>query len=68
MKFCKKYQEYVQGQENKLPGVEFKKLKKILKKCRKNHSTQKPLNALATKTSPDHCPGYQNVIFSFPTF
>ncbi|KAL5713059.1 RING-type E3 ubiquitin transferase [Ranunculus cassubicifolius] len=34
MKFCKKYQEFMQEQEKKeLPGVGFKKLKKILKKC-----------------------------------
>ncbi|KAL0435885.1 UNVERIFIED_CONTAM: E3 ubiquitin-protein ligase BAH1 [Sesamum radiatum] len=36
MKFCKKYEEYMQGQgQKKLPGVGFKKLKKILKRCRK---------------------------------
>ncbi|KAL9360418.1 hypothetical protein Peur_048541 [Populus x canadensis] len=36
MKFCKKYQEYMQGKENQLPAVDFKKLKKILKKCRED--------------------------------
>ncbi|KAG6748474.1 hypothetical protein POTOM_048397 [Populus tomentosa] len=36
MKFCKKYQEYMQGQQKQLPGVDFKRLKKILKKCRKD--------------------------------
>ena len=37
MKFCKKYEEYMQGQhQKKLPGVGFKKLKKILKKCRRD--------------------------------
>ncbi|KAL3849762.1 hypothetical protein ACJIZ3_011644 [Penstemon smallii] len=41
MKFCKKYEEYMQAQEQKkLPGVGFKKLKKVLKKCRK-HSHNK---------------------------
>ncbi|CAH2041772.1 unnamed protein product [Thlaspi arvense] len=35
MKFCKTYEQYMQGQDQKkLPGVGFKKLKKILKKCR----------------------------------
>lgn len=37
MKFCKKYEEYMQGQgqrQMKAPAVEFKKLKKILKRCR----------------------------------
>ncbi|CAA7406051.1 unnamed protein product [Spirodela intermedia] len=32
MKFCKKYQEYMQGQEE-LPRVGLKRLKKILKRC-----------------------------------
>ncbi|GFP85598.1 E3 ubiquitin-protein ligase bah1 [Phtheirospermum japonicum] len=41
MKFCKKYEEYMQGQgKKKLPGVGFKKLKKILKKCRKQPNSQ----------------------------
>ncbi|CAM8930624.1 unnamed protein product [Rhodiola kirilowii] len=36
MKFCKKYQEYMNGQEKqKLPGVGLKQLKKTLKRCRK---------------------------------
>lgn len=39
MKFCKKYEEYMQGQDQKkLPGVGFKKLKKILKKCRREEN------------------------------
>ncbi|KVH94479.1 Zinc finger, RING/FYVE/PHD-type [Cynara cardunculus var. scolymus] len=41
MKFCKKYEEYMQTQDQKkLPGVGFKNLKKILKRCRRdmNHS------------------------------
>eukprot|EP01018_Ginkgo_biloba_P017534 Gb_23910 [translate_table: standard] len=36
MKFCKRYREYVQRQQDRLPGVsyvEFKKFKKILKRC-----------------------------------
>ncbi|CAA0832025.1 E3 ubiquitin-protein ligase BAH1 [Striga hermonthica] len=42
MKFCKKYEEYMQGQEEKkkLPRVSFKKLKKILKRCRKQTHSQ----------------------------
>ncbi|KAG2406581.1 E3 ubiquitin-protein [Vigna angularis] len=64
MKFCKKYQEYMQGQEKKLPGVGFKKLKKILKRCRKNSPSQKPLNApLAAKTCPDQCPVCDGTFF-----
>ncbi|XP_021802409.1 probable E3 ubiquitin-protein ligase BAH1-like 1 [Prunus avium] len=52
MKFCKKYQEYMQGQEKKLPGVGFKKLKKILKKCRREDSHE----VHDVRTCPDHCP------------
>ncbi|KAK7396888.1 hypothetical protein VNO78_18050 [Psophocarpus tetragonolobus] len=57
MKFCKKYQEYMQGQEKKLPGVGFKKLKKILKKCRRNSSS------LPAITCPDHCPVCDGTFF-----
>ncbi|PSR85990.1 E3 ubiquitin-protein ligase BAH1-like [Actinidia chinensis var. chinensis] len=48
MKFCKKYEEYMQGQhQKKLPGVGFKKLKKILKKCRRD---------LHSHNGMDNCP------------
>jgi E3 ubiquitin-protein ligase BAH len=52
MKFCKKYQEYMQGQQQKkLPEVGFKKLKKILKKCRRDSSqSHKP-----SQTCPNQC-------------
>ncbi|XP_004290787.1 PREDICTED: probable E3 ubiquitin-protein ligase BAH1-like 1 [Fragaria vesca subsp. vesca] len=59
MKFCKKYEEYMQGQEKKLPEVGFKKLKKILKKCRKDFHSEDDINNLAVhdpRTCPDHCP------------
>ncbi|KAK1398865.1 RING-type E3 ubiquitin transferase [Heracleum sosnowskyi] len=65
MKFCKRYEEYMQGQDHqKLPGVGFKKLKKILKKCRKedqqNHQFLSQNRSLDTSlhgsfTCPDHC-------------
>ncbi|KAI3805924.1 hypothetical protein L1987_21812 [Smallanthus sonchifolius] len=38
MKFCKKYEEYMQSQDQKKPGVGFKNLKKILKRCRRDVS------------------------------
>ncbi|XVF80574.1 hypothetical protein PTKIN_Ptkin15bG0084700 [Pterospermum kingtungense] len=58
MKFCKKYPEYMQGQQNGLPGVGFKKLKKMLKKCRRDSQSNKHINgALDTQTCPNHCPG-----------
>ncbi|KAF7818210.1 E3 ubiquitin-protein ligase BAH1-like [Senna tora] len=53
MKFCKTYQKFMQGQEKKLPGVGFKKLKKILKRCRKDSQ----LHNQNGTTCPDHCPG-----------
>ncbi|XP_027098645.1 probable E3 ubiquitin-protein ligase BAH1-like 1 isoform X1 [Coffea arabica] len=51
MKFCKKYEEYMQGQcqRKKLPGVGFKNLKKILKRCRR-HLQSRDNTALV----PDH--------------
>ncbi|KAK4784974.1 hypothetical protein SAY86_001663 [Trapa natans] len=65
MKFSKKYQEFMQGQDQrKLPGVGLKKLKKILKKCRRrgcpsqsqmamNQATGQPIaNA---HVCPQHC-------------
>lgn len=49
MKFCKTYQEYMRAQEQKkLPVVGFKKLKKIMKKCRRSSQFHKPC--------PDQCP------------
>ncbi|XP_076915863.1 E3 ubiquitin-protein ligase NLA-like [Bidens hawaiensis] len=39
MKFCKKYEEYMQTHDqNNLPAVGFKNLKKILKRCRRDKS------------------------------
>lgn len=63
MKFCKKYQEYMQGQEKKLPGVGFKKLKKILKKCRRDFQSQKHLDV--HHTCPQPCPGSGFFLVSF---
>ncbi|MCD7470798.1 E3 ubiquitin-protein ligase bah1 [Datura stramonium] len=42
MKFCKKYEEYMEGQcqNKKLPRVGLKKLKKILKRCRRCHQSR----------------------------
>ena len=59
MKFYKKYQEYMQGQENKLPEVGFKKLKKILRKCRRDFQSKKDGNGVLDhiQTCPQHCPG-----------
>uniref|UniRef100_A0A5B7C3S3 RING-type E3 ubiquitin transferase n=1 Tax=Davidia involucrata TaxID=16924 RepID=A0A5B7C3S3_DAVIN len=54
MKFCKKYEEYMQGQDQKkLPGVGFKKLKKILKKCRRDFHSHSHVHL-------DHAHGLHN--------
>ena len=59
MKFCKKYQEYMQAQEKELPGVGFKKLKKILKRCRRDLQIRRGgLEAVVDiPTCPHHCQG-----------
>lgn len=59
MKFCKKYEEYMQGQKEKknLPGVGFKKLKKILKKCRRDHvSSRIAFNEAIDHQHNNNCP------------
>lgn len=57
MKFCKKYEEYMQGEfqkkKKKLPRVGFKQLKKILKRCRSDLPSR--------NVSVDHCPGDANL-------
>ncbi|XP_047972767.1 E3 ubiquitin-protein ligase BAH1-like isoform X2 [Salvia hispanica] len=60
MKFCKKYEEYMKAQgKKKLPGVGFKKLKKILKRCTKQpHHLDAALLTdlnLNNHTCPQHC-------------
>ncbi|KAJ0235701.1 E3 ubiquitin-protein ligase BAH1 [Hirschfeldia incana] len=60
MKFCKKYEEYMQEQKEKknLPGVGFKKLKKILKKCRgRDHLPSRiALNEAISQQHGNNCP------------
>ncbi|XP_041020624.1 probable E3 ubiquitin-protein ligase BAH1-like 1 [Juglans microcarpa x Juglans regia] len=57
MKFCKKYQEYMQGQEKKIPGLGLKQLKKTLKKCRRDLQSENEINGVHdNQTCPDHCP------------
>ena len=58
MKFCKQYQEYMQGQKKKLPGLGIKNLKKILKKCRSDLQCHNGIDGvLGNQTCPDHCTG-----------
>nr|XP_029149409.1 E3 ubiquitin-protein ligase BAH1 isoform X2 [Arachis hypogaea] len=66
MKFCKRYQEYMQGQEKKLPVVGFKKLKKMLKRCSRRHSTSsssRSSSSLPLNTCPDQCPVCDGTFF-----
>ncbi|MED6155216.1 E3 ubiquitin-protein ligase bah1, variant 2 [Stylosanthes scabra] len=76
MKFCKRYQEYMQAQEKKkLPALGFKKLKKILKRCSRHttsssssSSSQSLLNnggssSLPLNTCPDQCPVCDGTFF-----
>ncbi|KAK9282210.1 hypothetical protein L1049_005123 [Liquidambar formosana] len=68
MKFCKKYQEYMQGQEKKLPGLGFKKLKKILKKCRRDFQSQNDIDGVldmptCSQHCPQHCPVCDGTFF-----
>ncbi|XP_075509473.1 E3 ubiquitin-protein ligase NLA [Primulina tabacum] len=76
MKFCKKYEEYMLGQkQKKFPRVGLKKLKKILKRCRKQIDSRKDtvvldqdhLNGdgipLDLPTCPQHCPVCDGTFF-----
>ncbi|GJR81084.1 probable E3 ubiquitin-protein ligase BAH1-like protein 1 [Tanacetum coccineum] len=77
MKFCKKYQEYMQTQDQKkLPAVGFKNLKKILKRCRtdtmlsqdshRSQSSSLPLHESPHAISavcPHHCPVCDGTFF-----
>ncbi|XP_042516878.1 probable E3 ubiquitin-protein ligase BAH1-like 1 [Macadamia integrifolia] len=64
MKFCKTYQEYMQGQKQPLPGVGLKKLKKILKHCREEVQLQRHTNGvLNASTCPHQCPVCDGTFF-----
>ncbi|KVI12433.1 SPX, N-terminal [Cynara cardunculus var. scolymus] len=72
MKFCKKYQEYMQTQaQKKLPAVGFKNLKKILKRCRtdtilsqNSHRSQSSSPHSSSDISHDHhCPVCDGTFF-----
>ncbi|EEF39252.1 probable E3 ubiquitin-protein ligase BAH1-like 1 [Ricinus communis] len=68
MKFCKTYQEYMQNQEKELPGLGFKKLKKILKKCRKDLESHQQLDNNGSPSAhvqhcPHHCPVCDGTFF-----
>ncbi|KAF8111547.1 hypothetical protein N665_0074s0077 [Sinapis alba] len=58
MKFCKKYEEYMQEQKEEkknLPGVGFKKLKKILKRCRRSDHVPSRIASISQQHG-NNCP------------
>jgi E3 ubiquitin-protein ligase BAH len=64
MKFCKKYEEYMQAQSRKkLPGVGFKKLKKILKRCRRKCPPSSQNLIHSDSVCPHHCPVCDGTFF-----
>ncbi|XP_022954093.1 probable E3 ubiquitin-protein ligase BAH1-like 1 [Cucurbita moschata] len=76
MKFCKKYEEYLRGQEKKLklPGFQFKRLKKILKNCSRDFQSQHrhgdgdgdgDCSSVAVQSCPDHCSVCDGTFFPF---
>ncbi|XP_010938402.1 probable E3 ubiquitin-protein ligase BAH1-like 1 [Elaeis guineensis] len=71
MKFCKRYEEYMQGRrEKELPVVGLKKLKKILKQCRRDFQSQNQhgeegggRSPHGGDTCPDRCPVCDGTFF-----
>lgn len=64
MKFCKTYQEYMKGQEKNLPELGFKKLKKLLKNCRRDCQFLGDGNGGGEpQTCPKHCPVCDGTFF-----
>ncbi|KAF5744143.1 hypothetical protein HS088_TW08G00739 [Tripterygium wilfordii] len=64
MKFCKQYQKYMQGQEKKLPVLGLKKLKGILKKCRRDFQSHEDREEChGAQSCPQHCPVCDGTFF-----
>lgn len=58
MKFCKRYEEYMKGRRDKeFPRVGLKKLKKILKKCRRESQSQPCPRVLEDEGEQDNSSG-----------
>ncbi|WOL00434.1 putative E3 ubiquitin-protein ligase BAH1-like 1 [Canna indica] len=56
MKFCKRYEAYMQGRrEKELPAVGLKKLKKTLKRCRREFQPQHQLEGEGGSKCPGNC-------------
>ncbi|CAN6468109.1 unnamed protein product [Victoria cruziana] len=63
MKFCKKYQEYMQKRGiQHLPGVGFKRFKKMLKRCREEHRIDKD-RVHVSSSSSSSCPVCDGTFF-----
>uniref|UniRef100_A0A0E0LPN4 RING-type domain-containing protein n=1 Tax=Oryza punctata TaxID=4537 RepID=A0A0E0LPN4_ORYPU len=54
MKFAKKYDKYMKGMDEELPGVGLKRLKKMLKKCRSDFQSHENDGSSAGRC-PGHC-------------
>ncbi|KAL0007919.1 hypothetical protein SO802_009421 [Lithocarpus litseifolius] len=64
MKFCKEYRQHMQGKEETLPVLGFKKLKKVMKKCRRDFRCKKNIDGFHdSQTCSDHCPVCDGTIF-----
>ncbi|KAB1225335.1 E3 ubiquitin-protein ligase BAH1 [Morella rubra] len=65
MKFFKKHREDMKGKEEKLPGLGFQKLRKILKKCRRDFPCEKAIDGLTGCRSncPEHCSVCEGTFF-----
>jgi hypothetical protein len=59
MKFGKKYEAYMRGMEAELPAVGIKRLKKMLKTCRRSTSPSPSPSAAASsdRRCTGHCTG-----------
>jgi hypothetical protein len=61
MKFTKKYETYMRGirmEEEQLPGVGLKRLKKMLKKCRSELSSHQETPSSAAAADGVRCAGH----------
>jgi len=58
MKFGKKYEAYMRAMEAELPAVGIKRLKKMLKTCRRSPSSTSAAAAADAASSDRRCTGH----------
>ncbi|XP_010234106.1 probable E3 ubiquitin-protein ligase BAH1-like 2 isoform X1 [Brachypodium distachyon] len=61
MKFAKKYETYMKGMEEELPGVGLKRLKKMLKKCRAELGSHQQSSSSSSDAGGVRCLGHCSV-------